>query len=60
MAFKSVLWLYSTEHSIEELYLSVDLFNGGGHKILHYDDTLCSRHRPRFTFCGRKKGGKTL
>ncbi|XP_031439947.1 lymphocyte antigen 86 [Clupea harengus] len=42
-------------HSIEELYLSLDLIHGD-QKPIHYDDSLCLSHLPRFTFCGRRKG----
>ncbi|KAG5268904.1 hypothetical protein AALO_G00217740 [Alosa alosa] len=43
------------QHSIEELYLSLDLLHGD-QKLLHYDEYLCLHHLPRFPFCGRKKG----
>ncbi|KAL2085967.1 hypothetical protein ACEWY4_019287 [Coilia grayii] len=42
-------------HSIEEVYLSVDLFVGNAEPV-HYDETLCLPHIQRFTFCGQKKG----
>ncbi|XP_062377644.1 lymphocyte antigen 86 isoform X1 [Sardina pilchardus] len=44
------------QHSIEELYLSLDLLDVNKELLLHYDEPLCLHRLPRFPFCGRKKG----
>ncbi|KAL1006470.1 hypothetical protein UPYG_G00072780 [Umbra pygmaea] len=41
--------------SIEDLYMSVNLFPEGG-GTFHFDESLCLPDYPRFTFCNRKKG----
>ncbi|TSK16039.1 Lymphocyte antigen 86 [Bagarius yarrelli] len=44
--------------SIDELYLSVDVFLNGVNTT-HHDEPICLPNFPRFTFCGKRRGGKS-
>ncbi|OCT76414.1 hypothetical protein XELAEV_18031614mg [Xenopus laevis] len=43
-------------HNIKELFLAITAYFNG-QLFLNYDYTICESSAPRFSFCGRKKGG---